>query len=102
MDLPLVLTGRVVTFDEDQPEIDDGAVYIGADELIAAVQPRTAPAPAGFDGARKVRTGGAIYPGLIDLHGHIAYNSLPLWSPPGRIEPYTSRYQWPGDRATRA
>jgi len=96
---PLVLTGRVVTFDEGQPQIDDGALYIGADELIAAVQPRTAPAPAGFDGARRVRTGGVIYPGLIDLHGHIAYNSLPLWSPPGRAEPYTSRYQWPGDKS---
>jgi 5-methylthioadenosine/S-adenosylhomocysteine deaminase len=96
---PLVLTGRVVTFDEAQPEIDDGAVYIGADELIAAVQPRTDKAPPGFDGARTVRTGGVIYPGLIDLHGHIAYNSLPLWSPPGRTEPYTSRYQWPGDKS---
>jgi 5-methylthioadenosine/S-adenosylhomocysteine deaminase len=96
---PLVLTGRVVTFDEEQPEIDDGAVYIGADELIAAVQPRNAPAPAGFDGARTVRTGGVIYPGLIDLHGHIAYNALPLWSPPGRSEPYTSRYQWPDHKS---
>ena len=46
-----------------------------------------------------MRTGGAIYPGLIDLHGHIAYNGLPLWSPPGRIKPYTSRYQWPGDQS---
>ena len=54
---PLVLTGRVVTFDEEQPEIDDGAVYVGADELIAAVRPRSAPAPPGFDGAREVRTG---------------------------------------------
>ena len=36
---PLVLTGRVVTFDENQPEIDDGAVYIGADELIAVWTP---------------------------------------------------------------
>jgi hypothetical protein len=45
MDLPLVLTGRVVTFDEDRPPLDDGAVYIGADELIAAVQPRKDPAP---------------------------------------------------------
>jgi 5-methylthioadenosine/S-adenosylhomocysteine deaminase len=96
---PLVLTGRVVTFDADQPEIDDGAVYIGADELIAAVQPRAAPAPAGFDGSRRVATGGVIYPGLIDLHGHIAYNGLPLWSPPGRTVPYTSRYQWPGDKS---
>jgi 5-methylthioadenosine/S-adenosylhomocysteine deaminase len=96
---PLVLTGRVVTFDEAQPQLDDGAVYIGGDELIAAVQPRTAPAPPGFDGAPRVRTGGVIYPGLIDLHNHIAYNGLPLWSPPGRTEPYTSRYQWPGDRS---
>jgi 5-methylthioadenosine/S-adenosylhomocysteine deaminase len=46
-----------------------------------------------------VRTGGVIYPGLIDLHGHIAYNSLPLWSPPGRTKPYTSRYQWPDDKS---
>jgi 5-methylthioadenosine/S-adenosylhomocysteine deaminase len=96
---PLVLTGRVVTFDEARPVIDDGAVYIGADELIAAVQPRKDPAPAGFDGAHTIRTGGVVYPGLIDLHGHIAYNSLPLWSPPGRSEPYTSRYQWPDDKS---
>jgi cytosine/adenosine deaminase-related metal-dependent hydrolase len=96
---PLVLTGRVVTFDEDRPDIDDGALYIGADELIAAVQPRKDPAPPGFDGARTVRTGGVIYPGLIDLHGHIAYNGLPLWSPPGRTDPYTSRYQWPDDKS---
>jgi len=99
MTTPLVLTGRVVTFDAAQPELADGAVYIGADELIAAVQPRTAPGPTGFDGARTVRTGGVIYPGLIDLHGHIAYNGLPLWLPPGRTEPYTSRYQWPSDRS---
>src|SRR4029450_10119823 len=99
MDLPLVLSGRVVTFDEDQPVLDDGAVYIGADELIAAVHARTAPAPAGFDGARKVRTGGVIYPGLIDLHGHIPYQGPPLWSPPGRKAPYASRYQWPGARS---
>jgi 5-methylthioadenosine/S-adenosylhomocysteine deaminase len=96
---PLVLTGRVVTFDEARPVIDDGAVYVGADELIDAVQPRKDPAPAGFENARKVATGGVIYPGLIDLHGHIAYNSLPLWSPPGRTAPYTSRYQWPDDKS---
>jgi 5-methylthioadenosine/S-adenosylhomocysteine deaminase len=99
MDQALVLTGRVVTFDDQQPELDDGAVYIGADERIAAVQARTDPPPAGFDDALRVRTGGVIYPGLIDLHNHIAYNGLSLWSPPGRTEPYTSRYQWPGDRS---
>jgi cytosine/adenosine deaminase-related metal-dependent hydrolase len=34
-----------------------------------------------------------VTPGLIDLHNHLAYNTLPLWV--GRTEPYTTRYQWP-------
>jgi 5-methylthioadenosine/S-adenosylhomocysteine deaminase len=36
---------------------------------------------------------------LIDLHGHMVYNGLSLWSPPGRTQPYTSRYQWPRDKS---
>lgn len=96
---PLVLLGRLVTFDPAQPVIDQGALYIGADETIAAVQAATAAPPAGFDGARRVPTGGAIHPGLIDLHGHMVYNGLSLWSPPGRTAPYTSRYQWPNDKS---
>src|SRR5262245_50919713 len=92
---PLVLTGRLVTFDEHHTVIEKGALYIGADEKIAAAQDRGDPPPAGFDGARRVDTEGAIYPGLIDLHGHMIYNCLSLWSPRGVTVPYTSRYQWP-------
>ena len=94
---PLVLYGRLVTFDDArEPEvIDDGALYIGGDELIAAVQGRGEQAPPGFENAAHVETDGCIYPGLIDLHNHIVYNCLSLWSPPGQTEPYTSRYQWP-------
>jgi hypothetical protein len=29
----------------------------------------------------------------------MVYNVLSLWSPPGRTEPYSSRYQWPRDRS---
>jgi 5-methylthioadenosine/S-adenosylhomocysteine deaminase len=94
---PLVLRGRLVTFDGDRGVIDDGALYIGADELIAAAQPAGDPAPAGFGSARQVNTRGVIYPGLMDLHNHMVYNALSLWSPPGRADPYTSRYQWPKD-----
>ena len=93
---PLVLSGRVVTFDPAHPQIDAGAVYIGSDELIAAVQPASAPPPPGFEKVKAVKTGGTIYPGLIDLHGHMVYNCLSLWSPAGRTSPYTTRYQWPG------
>jgi cytosine/adenosine deaminase-related metal-dependent hydrolase len=99
MDLPLVLTGRLVTFDEAQPVLDDGAVYIGADELIAAVQPRKDPAPAGFDSARVVRTGGAIYPGLIDLHGTSPTTACRS-GPPRRASTPTPRAT--SGRATRA
>jgi cytosine/adenosine deaminase-related metal-dependent hydrolase len=92
---PLVISGRLVTFDEHHTVIDKGALYIGADEKIAAVQDEADPPPAGFEGARRLRTGGAIYPGLIDLHGHMIYNCLSLWSPRGVTVPYTTRYKWP-------
>jgi cytosine/adenosine deaminase-related metal-dependent hydrolase len=92
---PIVFLGRLVTFD-DGKVINDGALYVGADEKIAAVQKAGDPPPEGFDDARRVKTGGAIYPGLIDLHGHMVYNCLSLWSPAGVTEPYKTRYEWPG------
>jgi cytosine/adenosine deaminase-related metal-dependent hydrolase len=92
---PLVLLGRIVTFDSHHTVIDKGALYIGADEKIAAVQEAGDPAPAGFEDAPRIATKGVIYPGLIDLHGHMVYNCLSLWSPRGVTKPYTSRSQWP-------
>ncbi|HWJ43556.1 MAG TPA: amidohydrolase family protein [Solirubrobacterales bacterium] len=94
---PIAFLGRLVTFDEGKV-IEDGAIYIGEDEKIAALQRAADPPPKGFGKARRVRTGGAIYPGLIDLHGHMVYNCLSLWSPAGRTEPYVSRYEWPDAR----
>ena len=75
--------------------VKGGAVYIGDDGTIDAVQPARRAPPAGFAKARRVATGGVITPGLIDLHNHLAYNFLPLWAAP-RDTPYTSRHQWPG------
>jgi cytosine/adenosine deaminase-related metal-dependent hydrolase len=89
-----VLTGTVVTYDDAQPVVTGGAVYIGDDGLIDAVQPSRRRPPAGFADAPRVATDGVITPGLIDLHNHLAYNFLPLWSAP-RETAYTSRHQWP-------
>lgn len=94
---PIALRGRVVTFDDAHQVLDDGVVYVGADERIAAVRPATQPVPSGFENVRRIATRGVIYPGLMDLHGHMVYNALSLWSPPGRTEPYRSRYTWPND-----
>jgi 5-methylthioadenosine/S-adenosylhomocysteine deaminase len=93
----VVLLGRVVTFDGERPVIDDGALYIGADERIHGARSRTEPAPPGFDAAPRIRTRGVIYPGLMDLHNHIVYNGLSLWQPKDQAVPYTSRYKWPKD-----
>ena len=94
---PLIIYGRLVTLDPERPLIDDGALYIGADERIAAVQRRKEPPPTGFEAALKLETQGCVYPGLIDLHNHIAYNCLPLWASPTRKEPWQRRDEWPDD-----
>jgi cytosine/adenosine deaminase-related metal-dependent hydrolase len=89
----LVLFGTVLTVDAERSVINRGAVYVH-DGVIEAVQPESKSAPAGFAEARRVRTDGLITPGLIDLHNHLAYNTLPLWL--ARDDPYQTRYQWPG------
>jgi cytosine/adenosine deaminase-related metal-dependent hydrolase len=90
----LVVRGRVLTVDAERRVIDDGAVYIH-DGRIDAVAPASAAPPAGYTGAPRINTEGVVAPGLIDLHNHLAYNTLPLWV--GRVAPpYETRYQWPG------
>lgn len=83
--------------DDASTVIDDGAVWIGDDGRIAQVAEREADAPPGFDGAPTVKTGGTLYPGLIDLHNHLAYNCVGLWIAP-KDTPYTSRNQWPREK----
>jgi hypothetical protein len=93
--MALVLEGEIATMDPGRPVVPSGRVYVDDQGRIEAVQGPGEPAPGGFDAAPRVRTGGVVYPGLIDLHNHLAYNCLPLWAPPGRQEPFTSREQWP-------
>ncbi|MDF2741300.1 MAG: amidohydrolase family protein [Actinomycetia bacterium] len=90
----LVVQGTVVTMRPGGEVLDAGAVYVGDDGLIAAVTAPGDPEPGGFQGAPRVAAGGLIYPGLIDLHNHLLYNSLPLWTEPTRTTPWTSHAQW--------
>lgn len=94
---PLVVRGHLVTFDDARPQVPDGALYVDRDGLIVAVAAASDAPPAGFERANVVQTGAAVYPGLIDLHNHIAYNCLGLWIAPGREQPWTARYEWPKD-----
>src|SRR4051812_24390322 len=93
----IVMNGRLVTFDDASSVIDDGALYVDEGGRIEAVSERSAPQPPGYEDAPRVQTRGTVYPGLIDLHNHMAYNCVGLWRAP-QDEPYTSRNQWPRER----
>lgn len=89
----LALAGRVVTMDEHDTVLDEGVVYV-ADGAIKAVLPRQAPQPPDFAGVRPVAVGGTIYPGLIELHNHMAFDILRLWQVP---QPFSNRDKWRAD-----
>jgi imidazolonepropionase-like amidohydrolase len=84
-----ILEGRVITMGP-MGVLPAGAIYIN-DSRIEAVQKASEPRPAGFEGAPRIRTGGSIYPGLIELHNHLCYNALPLWDVPRR---FSNNGQW--------
>ena len=88
----LALAGRVVTMDDAFTVVRKGVVYIERGAIVA-VRSATEPVPEGFEAVRRVETGGTLYPGLIDLHNHLSYNALPLWSPVPRQ--FEHRGQWP-------
>ena len=84
------LEGKVVTMDDKFTVLERGVVYVDAGQIVA-VEPTGVPTPPGFDDAPMIRTGGTIYPGLIELHNHLSYNILPLWDVPERFD---RREQW--------
>jgi 5-methylthioadenosine/S-adenosylhomocysteine deaminase len=86
----VALGGRVVTMDAASRVLDAGVVYIDG-AVIADVRPAGDPAPDGFEAVTVVPTAGTIFPGLIELHNHLAYDALRLWAVPRR---FTNRTTW--------
>jgi 5-methylthioadenosine/S-adenosylhomocysteine deaminase len=106
--MALVVKGRLMPLASDghasadgaasagRPATVDGRLWIGDDARIAAVTEGDQPGPPGFDAASTVDVGTAlVLPGLIDLHNHLAYNTLPLWTEPGRTTPFPHHNSWP-------
>lgn len=85
-----VLRGTVATLDTTGTVYQDACVCIEG-QLIVAVVPLGSSLPPTFAGVSPVDTQGTIYPGLIELHNHLTYNMLPLWTVPAS---YTNRNQW--------
>ncbi len=90
----LALSGRVVTMDASHSTIPKGTVYLEKGGIVA-VQAAAADPPAGFGSVKRVAVGGTIYPGLIELHNHLAYNALRLWQVP---KTYANRDEWGSKR----
>jgi 5-methylthioadenosine/S-adenosylhomocysteine deaminase len=86
-----------VTFDDERPDIPGGVLYIDDTGIIQGVAARGDPAPVGFEHATRVDTGAVVYPGLMDLHNHMAYNCLSLWLAPDHPGAWATRNQWPRD-----
>lgn len=94
----LALAGRVVSMDDAFKVHADAVVYIDKGKIVD-IRRRGQAAPPGFDATPVVETGGTLYPGLIELHNHLSYNILPLWSPvPKRFE---HRGLWPNHKDYR-
>jgi 5-methylthioadenosine/S-adenosylhomocysteine deaminase len=94
---PLLLTGRTVYTDGSARQryvlVREGrVVWIGGSRPPSALA----------GGAREIVTGprGWIFPGLLNLHTHAAYNVLPLWH--SRKAPFANRFEWRADPDYRA
>jgi cytosine/adenosine deaminase-related metal-dependent hydrolase len=95
----LELSGTVVPLRPGEEEAAfAGAVWFADDGTVAAVTEHPDGPPAGMSDVPNVDVGDSfIYPGLIDLHSHLAYNTLPLWVDPGQTAPYLHHDIWPGE-----
>lgn len=93
-DKGVLLRGTIVTMD-DQGTVKKGALFI-RNGKIESILPEGAAPPAG---AIVVDTKGYIFPGMINLHNHIAYNFLPLYPVPKK---FTNRDQWPSGKEYEA
>jgi 5-methylthioadenosine/S-adenosylhomocysteine deaminase len=94
----IALAGRVVTMN-DAFEVHQQAVVYVDKGTIVSVQPRAQAPPAEFAGTPVIETSGTIFPGLIELHNHLSYNVLPLWSPVPRR--FRHRGEWPNHKDYR-
>ncbi|WP_426567045.1 amidohydrolase family protein [Angustibacter sp. McL0619] len=95
------IRGRILAM-SDHPDVPTaasgafaGTVWLADDGRIAAVTSSRQRVPAGFEGAEILDVGTSlVMPGLIDLHNHLAYNTLPLWTEPKQQVAFLHHNSW--------
>jgi 5-methylthioadenosine/S-adenosylhomocysteine deaminase len=95
------IRGRIVALSSDptvaanESAVFTGRVWVGDDGTIAAVTKASQAGPPGSDGAHVIDVGSSlVMPGLVDLHNHLAYNTLPLWTEPAQKTPFSHHSSW--------
>ncbi len=95
------IRGRIVAMTQDttvapsESAVFTGRVWIGDDGRIVAVTEGRSAGPPGSAGATVVDVGTSlVVPGLVDLHNHLAYNTLPLWTEPKQQTPFLHHNSW--------
>ena len=96
-----VIRGRIVALANDRSvaptegSVFTGRVWIDDRGRIAAVTKGTRSGPPEFADAPVVDVGSSlVMPGLVDLHNHLAYNTLPLWTEPSQTVPFLHHNSW--------
>ncbi len=94
--MALVISGKIVPLDRADPDaVFRGRVFLDDSGSIERVSAGAAVAPTGFANAPVIDVGDAfVLPGLIDLHSHIGYNSLPLWAEKTQKTPFVHHDSW--------
>lgn len=94
--MALVIEGRIVPLQKADPDAAfDGRVYLDDHGTIERVTVGNGDVPPGFATAPVVDVGDAfVLPGLIDLHNHVGYNALPLWTEPTQETPFAHHDSW--------
>lgn len=80
---------------DDEDDVFTGKVWI-EDGRILSITRGTRKGPPGYRDAQVIDVRpNLIVPGLIDLHNHLAYNTLPLWTEPTQDTPFAHHNSWP-------
>ena len=83
-----VLRGTLVTMDETRPmaeQVFAGSIYVQGNRIMDLV-PAGAPQPPDAAGAPIIDTGALIFPGLMNIHDHITFNTTPAWAVPSLVQ----------------
>ncbi|MGH9866893.1 MAG: lamin tail domain-containing protein [Candidatus Polarisedimenticolia bacterium] len=79
-----LLSGTLVTMDESMPaasRVFPGTIYVQGNRIIDVLH-ESDPIPAHAAGAVALNTRALIFPGLMNIHDHIAFNTIPHWDVP--------------------